>query len=90
MSSDCSPLDLELQALNKDQLIDRLLSLQASLSDLASRVDSVRQDNGKLRAENETLRQYIDNLVMKVGGMTGLSSTLVPSVVLNLPHSFRV
>lgn len=47
----------------KKQLIQEVLELQNTLDDLAQRVDSVKEQNSKLKSENQVLTQYIENLM---------------------------
>lgn len=48
---------------HKRQLIQEVLGLQNTLDDLAQRVDSVKEQNSKLKSENQVLTQYIENLM---------------------------
>ncbi|XP_058454259.1 short coiled-coil protein B [Malaya genurostris] len=45
------------------RLITQVLELQNTLDDLSQRVDSVKEENLKLRSENQVLGQYIENLM---------------------------
>ncbi|KAJ2940290.1 hypothetical protein O0L34_g11864 [Tuta absoluta] len=47
----------------KARLISHVLELQNTLDDLSQRVDSVKEENFKLRSENNVLGQYIENLM---------------------------
>ncbi|XP_050415407.1 short coiled-coil protein B [Patella vulgata] len=47
----------------KQKLITQVLELQNTLDDLSSRVDSVKEENLKLKSENQVLGQYIENLM---------------------------
>lgn len=47
----------------KQRLIAQVLELQHTLEDLSARVDSVKEENLKLRSENQILGQYIENLM---------------------------
>uniref|UniRef100_U5EGH2 Short coiled-coil protein a n=1 Tax=Corethrella appendiculata TaxID=1370023 RepID=U5EGH2_9DIPT len=47
----------------KSRLISQVLELQNTLDDLSQRVDSVKEENLKLRSENQVLGQYIENLM---------------------------
>ncbi|XP_044741468.1 uncharacterized protein LOC123302563 [Chrysoperla carnea] len=47
----------------KARLISQVLELQNTLDDLSRRVDSVKEENLKLRSENQVLSQYIENLM---------------------------
>ncbi|KAF5284752.1 hypothetical protein FQA39_LY04477 [Lamprigera yunnana] len=56
---DISPDEQE----EKARLISQVLELQNTLDDLSQRVDSVKEENLKLRSENQVLGQYIENLM---------------------------
>ncbi|ESN93138.1 hypothetical protein HELRODRAFT_89237 [Helobdella robusta] len=47
----------------KRRLIGQVLELQNTLDDLSQRVDSVKEENLKLKSENLVLGQYIENLM---------------------------
>nr|CAG4640577.1 EOG090X0N2I [Daphnia pulex]SVE85297.1 EOG090X0N2I [Daphnia pulex] len=47
----------------KARLIAQVMELQNTLDDLSQRVDSVKEENLKLRSENQVLGQYIENLM---------------------------
>ncbi|XP_060103310.1 short coiled-coil protein [Heteronotia binoei] len=47
----------------KTRLINQVLELQHTLEDLSARVDAVKEDNLKLKSENQVLGQYIENLM---------------------------
>lgn len=58
--------DIDLTADEKEErarLISQVLELQNTLDDLSQRVDSVKEENLKLRSENQVLGQYIENLM---------------------------
>lgn len=59
LDRDMSPDELE----EKARLITQVLELQNTLDDLSQRVDSVKEENLKLRSENQVLGQYIENLM---------------------------
>ena len=40
-----------------------MLELQSTLEELSSRVDGVKEENLRLRSENQVLGQYIENLM---------------------------
>lgn len=48
---------------DKVGLICQVLELQNTLEDLSQRVDSVKEENMKLKSENEVLGRYIENLM---------------------------
>lgn len=43
--------------------IFQVLELQNTLDDLSARVDNVKEENLRLRSENQVLGQYIENLM---------------------------
>ena len=47
----------------KARLIAQVLELQNTLDDLTTRVDKVKEENLRLRSENNVLGQYIENLM---------------------------
>ncbi|XP_028401543.1 short coiled-coil protein B-like [Dendronephthya gigantea] len=47
----------------KAKLINEVLELQNTLDDLSQRVDAVKDENLKLKSENQVLGQYIENLM---------------------------
>ncbi|XP_069130406.1 short coiled-coil protein B-like [Argopecten irradians] len=47
----------------KHRLIAQVMELQNTLDDLSSRVDTVKEENLKLKSENQVLGQYIENLM---------------------------
>lgn len=59
LDPDVSPDEQE----EKARLISQVLELQNTLDDLSQRVDSVKEENLKLRSENQVLGQYIENLM---------------------------
>ncbi|XP_073428232.1 short coiled-coil protein isoform X1 [Dendrobates tinctorius] len=65
MNSDMDALDVENQVEleEKTRLINQVLELQHTLEDLSARVDAVKEENLKLKSENQVLGQYIENLM---------------------------
>lgn len=61
-NTDMSPEDGE-DAKEKTRLICQVLELQNTLDDLSMRVDKVKEENLKLKSENQVLGQYIENLM---------------------------
>ncbi|XP_048772221.1 short coiled-coil protein B-like isoform X2 [Ostrea edulis] len=59
LDPDANPDELE----EKQRLINQVMELQNTLDDLSSRVDSVKEENLKLKSENQVLGQYIENLM---------------------------
>ncbi|KAL9973626.1 hypothetical protein ACROYT_G020104 [Oculina patagonica] len=51
------------EADEKNRLISQVLELQNTLDDLSQRVDAVKDENLKLKSENQVLGQYIENLM---------------------------
>ena len=51
----------------KEALIRRIIELQSTLQDLSQRVNSVKEENSRLKAENQVLNQYIENLMVTSG-----------------------
>jgi len=58
-SADLDPDEQE----EKARLISQVLELQNTLDDLSQRVDTVQEENLKLRSENQVLGQYIESLM---------------------------
>lgn len=50
-------------ATRKEELIGKILELQNTLHDLTQRVNSVKEENATLKAENDVLNQYVENLM---------------------------
>uniref|UniRef100_A0A667G9A9 Short coiled-coil protein n=1 Tax=Lynx canadensis TaxID=61383 RepID=A0A667G9A9_LYNCA len=64
MNADMDAVDAENQVeLEKTRLINQVLELQHTLEDLSARVDAVKEENLKLKSENQVLGQYIENLM---------------------------
>uniref|UniRef100_A0A8D2CP30 Short coiled-coil protein n=1 Tax=Sciurus vulgaris TaxID=55149 RepID=A0A8D2CP30_SCIVU len=65
MSADMDAVDAENQVEleEKTRLINQVLELQHTLEDLSARVDAVKEENLKLKSENQVLGQYIENLM---------------------------
>lgn len=59
LDPDANPDEVE----EKQRLISQVLELQNTLDDLSQRVDSVKEENLKLKSENQVLGQYIENLM---------------------------
>jgi len=59
LDNELSPEEQE----EKARLIAQVLELQNTLDDLSSRVDNVKEENLRLRSENQVLGQYIENLM---------------------------
>nr|XP_005891413.1 PREDICTED: uncharacterized protein LOC102275015 [Bos mutus] len=65
MNADMDAVDAENQVEleEKTRLINQVLELQHTLEDLSARVDAVKEENLKLKSENQVLKQYIENLM---------------------------
>ena len=65
MNADIDAVDAENQVEleEKTRLINQVLELQHTLEDLSARVDAVKEENRKLKSENQVLGQYIENLM---------------------------
>ncbi|XP_032886371.1 short coiled-coil protein B-like isoform X1 [Amblyraja radiata] len=65
MNADAEGTDFENQEEleEKTRLINQVLELQHTLEDLSARVDAVKEENLKLKSENQVLGQYIENLM---------------------------
>merc|ERR1712222_274162 len=55
--------EIQLEQEEKARLITQVLELQSTLEELSSRVDGVKEENLRLRSENQVLGQYIENLM---------------------------
>ena len=51
----------------KEELISHILELQNTLHDLSQRVNSVKEENSRLKSENQVLNKYIENLMVSSG-----------------------
>ena len=51
----------------KEELISHILELQNTLHDLSQRVNSVKEENSRLKSENDVLNKYIENLMVSSG-----------------------
>jgi len=63
MTSSAEARLAEEEALEKAKLTTQVLELQNTLEQLSNRVDGVKEDNLKLKSENQVLGQYIENLM---------------------------
>uniref|UniRef100_UPI00398F30A9 short coiled-coil protein A-like isoform X1 n=1 Tax=Pristiophorus japonicus TaxID=55135 RepID=UPI00398F30A9 len=65
MNTDMEVIDPENQVEleEKTRLINQVLELQHTLEELSARVDAVKEENLKLKSENQVLGQYIENLM---------------------------
>ena len=53
---------INLEAQEKTELIKEILNLQSTLEALATRVETVTDENSRLRQENDLLGEYIKGL----------------------------
>ncbi|XP_067106211.1 short coiled-coil protein A isoform X1 [Osmerus mordax] len=56
-------MENQVEVEEKTRLINQVLELQHTLEDLSARVDAVKEENLKLKSENQVLGQYIENLM---------------------------
>ena len=55
------------ESAEKQELISHILELQNTLHDLSQRVNSVKEENSRLKSENQVLNKYIENLMVTSG-----------------------
>ncbi|XP_072534611.1 short coiled-coil protein A isoform X2 [Salminus brasiliensis] len=63
MNCDMDDMENQVELEEKTRLINQVLELQHTLEDLSARVDAVKEENLKLKSENQVLGQYIENLM---------------------------
>lgn len=63
MSSDDGELENQAELEEEMGLINQVLELQHTVEDLSARVDAIKEENLKLKSENQILGQYIENLM---------------------------
>ena len=63
MTSSAEARLAEEEAIEKAKLTTQVLELQNTLEQLSNRVDGMKEDNLKLKSENQVLGQYIENLM---------------------------
>lgn len=61
------PEGREVLSPEKELAIRKIIELQSTLQDLSQRVNSVKEENSRLKAENQVLNQYIENLMLTSG-----------------------
>ncbi|XP_022057100.1 short coiled-coil protein B-like [Acanthochromis polyacanthus] len=64
MSSDDGELENQAELEEETRLINQVLELQHTVEDLSARVDAIKEENLKLKSENQILGQYIENLML--------------------------
>eukprot|EP00928_Gymnodinium_smaydae_P061854 TRINITY_DN45832_c0_g1_i1.p2 TRINITY_DN45832_c0_g1~~TRINITY_DN45832_c0_g1_i1.p2 ORF type:complete len:102 (+),score=29.63 TRINITY_DN45832_c0_g1_i1:70-375(+) len=69
------------EGLSREDLMQKVVELQQGLAELSSKVDTVKGENTQLRDENVVLKDYLNNLMAKVGKMSNLG-TSAPSKVM--------
>mmetsp|Transcript_75860 Transcript_75860/g.210570 ORF Transcript_75860/g.210570 Transcript_75860/m.210570 type:complete len:104 (+) Transcript_75860:77-388(+) len=74
-----SPISFE--GMSREELMQKVVELQQGLAELSYKVDNVKGENTQLRDENVVLKDYLNNLMAKVGKMSGLG-TSAPSRVM--------
>ncbi|CAE7169347.1 unnamed protein product [Symbiodinium pilosum] len=67
--------------LSREELMQKVVELQQCLAELSEKVDTVKGENTQLRDENNVLKDYLNNLMAKVGKMPNLGTT-APSRVM--------
>eukprot|EP00927_Polykrikos_kofoidii_P003592 TRINITY_DN11443_c0_g1_i1.p1 TRINITY_DN11443_c0_g1~~TRINITY_DN11443_c0_g1_i1.p1 ORF type:complete len:102 (-),score=23.11 TRINITY_DN11443_c0_g1_i1:56-361(-) len=72
--------------LSRDDMMKKVVELQQGLAELSLKVDTVKGENTQLRDENSVLKDYLSNLMGKVGGMSNLGTT-APSPVMIAPNA---
>mmetsp|Transcript_33365 Transcript_33365/g.62507 ORF Transcript_33365/g.62507 Transcript_33365/m.62507 type:complete len:101 (+) Transcript_33365:107-409(+) len=68
--------------LNREELMQKVVELQQCLAELSEKVDTVKGENTQLRDENNVLKDYLNNLMAKVGQMPNLGTTAPSRVML--------
>lgn len=70
------------ESTEKEELISHILELQNTLHDLSQRVNSVKEENSRLKSENQVLNKYIENLMVTSGIFKSTSRKWCLAVVL--------
>ncbi|CAL1131143.1 unnamed protein product [Cladocopium goreaui] len=68
--------------LSREELMQKVVELQTGLAELSEKVDTVKGENTQLREENNVLKDYLNNLMAKVGKMPNLGTTAPSKVML--------
>merc|ERR1719382_1874778 len=63
------------EGLSREELMQKVVALQQGLADLSMKDDTVKGENTQLRDENVVLKDYLSNLMAKVGKMSNLGTT---------------
>eukprot|EP00933_Yihiella_yeosuensis_P057487 TRINITY_DN5732_c0_g1_i1.p1 TRINITY_DN5732_c0_g1~~TRINITY_DN5732_c0_g1_i1.p1 ORF type:complete len:101 (+),score=33.44 TRINITY_DN5732_c0_g1_i1:101-403(+) len=61
--------------LSREELMQKVVELQQGLAELSLKVDGVKGENTQLREENVVLKDYLNNLMAKVGKMPNLGTS---------------
>eukprot|EP00429_Kryptoperidinium_foliaceum_P052363 CAMPEP_0176075094 /NCGR_PEP_ID=MMETSP0120_2-20121206/37532_1 /TAXON_ID=160619 /ORGANISM="Kryptoperidinium foliaceum, Strain CCMP 1326" /LENGTH=137 /DNA_ID=CAMNT_0017408797 /DNA_START=41 /DNA_END=452 /DNA_ORIENTATION=+ len=67
--------------LSREELMQKVVELQQGLAELSVKVDTVKGENNQMREDNTVLKDYLNNLMAKVGKMSNLGTT-APSRVM--------
>merc|ERR1711924_314008 len=70
------------EGLTREELMLKVVELQQGLAELSFKVDAVKSANTQLRDENVILKDYLNNLMAKVGQMTNLGTSAPSRVAL--------
>lgn len=65
--------------------MQKVVELQRSLAGLSTMVDDAKAENSKIREDNIILKDYLNNLMGKVGAMPNLGTT-APSRMMVHPN----
>merc|ERR1719150_1018807 len=63
------------EGMPREELMQKVVELQQGLSELSLKVDTVKGENNQLREDNTVLKDYLNNLMAKVGKMPNLGTT---------------
>ncbi|KAF4670635.1 hypothetical protein FOL47_001897 [Perkinsus chesapeaki] len=74
-TSACHPPVTGMPTPDREKLIDRAMELQRALSELTYKAEEVRLQNAALEEENDLLKEYIENLITRLGTLPHLSSS---------------
>merc|ERR1712039_1058703 len=70
------------EGLPREELMQKIVELQGSLSEFSMKVDNIKNENTQLRDENAVLKDYLNNLMGKVSKMSNLGTTAPSQVML--------
>merc|ERR1719379_2178204 len=63
------------EGLSREELMQKVVELQQHLAELSQKVDTVKGENTQLRDENVVLKDYLKNLMAKVGTLSSLGTS---------------